>query len=1113
MAPGYTPYSNYYDPVGSQASQPQGYAYHNPTSSAFQPGTAADHPPPYTGYATGSYGSQNYPPNASAQHTGTLDNGAASDSATGASVGGLIGQDRQQGHARQSSRASNHQSSPVNNPRAPAAYAQPRQPSASVEPMANTTVDPSQVYDFRAEREKNAKAEAEKRRKTEEFEAAKRAGEARIAEKQRQADEAKRQAEEKLANEARRKAEEAGRKADEKAKVAAVAVETRKARESTNAASTLASLASSSNVPGPSDAPPVDDEEAQMRAMFQKMREFNSKNPATLAKLWEEERRSHAAQSQSPQPAKPTNAAPKAPKPKSPPKALKKVSSSNDKSAPITVTPQDRVQSFANPSTSRATPTTPTPQNQPPEAPAQSANANLWPPGKKGLLAEIAAEWLSSTNPQRVVSTTEILDRLDRNPNYVQLCESFETTGLQIDRAAFARELLRSVQQPGINAQPSPKIFDSSLMSANGIIARAAGTASPQAGDPKPKRRRATKAEMEQRRALGLSKGKSSANSNNMVDYEMPTYTTIQDTPRAAQMPLARTTEHMAPSPAHPISSHVQFINNNNSRQPSQSVALEQQSIVNVQQDPPIPVGSAQPTPEVKPESSPRPPANKEEAARKRGFGDLVDLTAEDSDEDVPPKRLMLGPQDQANQRQPLHQRQAGSFGKFPMHRPVAPSPGLPSQAFAVPGMPVTAQQFMPNHGFGMAPPADMGAKSPSAPSNAAVPPIVPSDIPAPPKRKGPSNEHLQAERIRGKMVVEPIMRDRVARRSAYDSRTIARDVLLATGRHPDMRPLNSHLNVMQKMLGDKGGMADTSGNKSDLATIRWDIIDPDPPRKSEQLKDSKTEDLSSSLARFTEIDGEDAVDEQDMSSTQKRGVVGDVGSARQSFPAVDNNKPPPKKRGRPPRASNSNNFISVNMTTPAANSGTRRQPSSQMRGTPTSATAARAPSSSQAPEGAVGYAAFRQLDANGNPIKKKGRPVGWRKSVHSREAQGLTPAKPGTSSATKPKPNIAKKEARLQEPTYQVYKCRWLGCSAELHSLEVLKKHIIKIHGQASAQDTYPCLWQSCRAKSGGEQSATFDHIDDWLAHVDKDHLQPVAWKLGDGPRGGLSGESDADA
>jgi hypothetical protein len=44
--------------------------------------------------------------------------------------------------------------------------------------------------------------------------------------------------------------------------------------------------------------------------------------------------------------------------------------------------------------------------------------------------------------------------------------------------------------------------------------------------------------------------------------------------------------------------------------------------------------------------------------------------------------------------------------------------------------------------------------------------------------------------------------------------------------------------------------------------------------------------------------------------------------------------------------------------------------------------------------------------------------------------------------------------------------------------------------------------MWQGC------DSAPSFKDISDWLGHVDKEHMQPVAWKLGDGPRGGLSGE-----
>ena len=1082
------------------------------------------------------------------------------------------------GHSKQPSRSSNQHPSPVTNTRAPLHLNDNRQASASAEP-ANTTVDPSQVYDFRAEREKKAKAEAEKRRKMEEIEAAKKAEEARIAEEKRKADEAvrqaaeakrqaeevKRQAEEMRINEERRRAEQAKRKADEKTaavKAAAKAEaerkkeEQRKASESKNAASTLASLATSSNVLEPSSAvpppPPINDEEAEMRAMFQKMREFNSKNPSMLAKLWEEERRTHAAQSQSPQPSNAAQSAqPAQPAPK--PSVHKKAPSSTPLSGSTATPAQLNVSRSSNATAPPSAATAATGPMIPAKAPeanvaqknAPQANTHLWPPGKKGLLAEIAARWLHSMNPQRVITTTEILERLDMNPIYVQLCESLEAMGLRFERAAFARELLRGIPPAGATNQTSPKAAEAAIMSANGTVAEATGVvAAPAVDNPKPKRSRATKAEMEQRRSLGLVKGinkqvkKDTQSSNNgMVDYEMPSFS-VPDAPPGEY--VSHMPEATAMSSTQPFGmSPPQFsVSDDHSRQPSLSLQPERRSVSGVQQGKPTPVGSAQPVQEVKPPSPARPPADKEEAARKRGFGDLVDLTADDSDDgDLPPMKMMKASQgplpggyqkQHANVQRPQQPHQpnhqynqqqshpAGAFDRFRNPPSAVPSPQNAGSPFSVPGISTAQTLFMqPNGSFGKAPTAVMSAGTGPMPGPAtptlAKPPTVPNPVPQPPKRKGPTNEQLQHERIRGRMVVEPIMRDRVARRSTYDSRTIARDILLATGRHPDMRPLNSHLNAMQKLLGDRGGMLDQSGNKSDLATIKWDIIDPSPPKKAGMPAKSQNDDKGAAddndVKCSTEVagDGEDADDEEDetrpASQVAREGEGSTRGSAFDLRASVDANMKPlkiPKKRGRPPRTSapTAGSFTSVNSpmeSTPRALSGTPRQISTQPQSIPT-----------MAPTGTpVGYAAFRQYDQDGKEIKKKGRPVGWRKSIHSREAQGLTPKK---SLSAKPKPSAPRAEIQLQEPKYQVYRCQWLDCDAQLHSLEVLKKHVTKVHGHPDVEGEYRCRWRGCNLNT--EASTPFKDISGWLAHIDRDHLQAVAWKLGDGPRGGLSGE-----
>lgn len=70
--------------------------------------------------------------------------------------------------------------------------------------------------------------------------------------------------------------------------------------------------------------------------------------------------------------------------------------------------------------------------------------------------------------------------------------------------------------------------------------------------------------------------------------------------------------------------------------------------------------------------------------------------------------------------------------------------------------------------------------------------------------------------------VVKPLNKRRALRRSEYNAKTIARDVLIAAGRHPDMRALNAHLDSLRRNF-----YAVEFG--SDLATFNWDLVDPKP--------------------------------------------------------------------------------------------------------------------------------------------------------------------------------------------------------------------------------------------------------------------------------------------
>lgn len=963
-------------------------------------------------------------------------------------------QAHQQGHGAQHSRSSAHHPSPQM--ASQQVQGNNRQHSASVEPAA-TTVNPSQVYDDRAERQRKAQIEAEKRRKREADEAARKAEEDRIAAEKRKEEE------DRQAEEDQRKADaEAAKKKAADRKVQQRTQKRAEKRESKTAATALQQMASSSRVPATeSEAPPVFDEESEMRAMFKKMREFNSKNPAMLAKMWEEERKAHAPQSPQQPKAGPAATLAQASSSAMPPPAQNRAASQQQfRPFQKPLPPPKQTSTAQNVATS----------NQPV---ATQSNTSLWPPQKKGALAEAAGAWLRSLpeNRGKNVGADVIMKILGENPSYVQLCEALEAHGYRFERSLLARELLKAVPD-GIKASAQSS-RSTPLGQVNATAPQVNG------GEEVPKKRGPGRPPKDK----SATKERQSSFNQGPVAYGVPSFAPLADAAREVNSMNDVPTPHMQGGPVQPPSWANPYFDNesqsaaqNGSRAPSQSQPPEQK-------------------PEKKPEEPRKPPVNKEEAARKT-FGDLVDLTAEDSDDDGPPKKVLQTTNGQMN---------GVSF------QPPAPPIEKPKPGFKSFQQPMTFGDF---YRPGQPPPgAAVGLGNfPSVPQAQKAPPLQPSSTQQPPavlRPSGPSEERKQHERIKGKMLVEPIMRDRVARRSKYDSRTIARDVLLATGRHPDMRALNAHLNGMQKLLSTHGGGYETEGgrgDRSDLSTIRWDIIDPEPEMKAE----AKNSVVANAGAYDMAADADDEDDNTPVAPPRVVRQTVENGDGTVSHVAVANqiSSKPSKRRGRPPRAS-----------LPAAQ--TLSTPLRQLTGIAPntapgrSAATAGPPAANMSGDRPVGYSAFRQTttDADGNIVKKKGRPVGWRKSIHSRAAQGLAPGS-GTQSNQPSKLRQSQKPRAEVEPKYQVWKCRWQDCSAELHNLETLKKHVVKLHGKANANGVFECLWEGCIYSNNhcgkGKHQATpvnLGQINEWLSHVDKKHLEPVAWELGDGPRGGLSG------
>ena len=89
------------------------------------------------------------------------------------------------------------------------------------------------------------------------------------------------------------------------------------------------------------------------------------------------------------------------------------------------------------------------------------AKGTIWPEKDKAKLAAAAKRALESYGPNqgKTIATALIHSMLDRNPSYDQLCELLTAEGFQLDRSQFARTLLAVVPsadspQPAANSGP-----------------------------------------------------------------------------------------------------------------------------------------------------------------------------------------------------------------------------------------------------------------------------------------------------------------------------------------------------------------------------------------------------------------------------------------------------------------------------------------------------------------------------------------------------------------------------------------------------------------------------------------------------------------------------------
>lgn len=358
-----------------------------------------------------------------------------------------------------------------------------------------------------------------------------------------------------------------------------------------------------------------------------------------------------------------------------------------------------------------------------------------------------------------------------------------------------------------------------------------------------------------------------------------------------------------------------------------------------------------------------------------------------------------------------------------------------------------------------------------------------------PPRQSIPNRLGVETLAARNRRHAKPLNRVEGLKKNYYDPKTIARDILIAAGRHPTERPLNAH------MAGLLGRHVDID---SDLATFDWDAIDPGgPPMPQVEYVDIVAGPPQYQLGQRVDVqmgNGRSSSKERAgrLPNLDKRTAKGLLPGGASATP-VSSIAPTSESM--------------INPLHQAANSLVKRLSSlrhSQVPGPDVAKDPSRPHHLSSQPKSSP-QSSWRQppsittstMISNEAAIpKRRGRPPGAKSKNMSVAA--VQRAARQITSVTSPSPS---------GPHLPVFRCRWKGCKAHLHNSETLRQHISKVHGQLEDNtNEYACWWKKCRylkedSEGMWQPVQTFSSHKDWLKHIERDHIYPITLKQGDGP------------
>ncbi|KAF9883852.1 hypothetical protein FE257_002743 [Aspergillus nanangensis] len=315
---------------------------------------------------------------------------------------------------------------------------------------------------------------------------------------------------------------------------------------------------------------------------------------------------------------------------------------------------------------------------------------------------------------------------------------------------------------------------------------------------------------------------------------------------------------------------------------------------------------------------------------------------------------------------------------------------------------------------------------------------------------------------LRSRMdIVTPLNQADALKKSTYNPETIARDVLIATGRHPTEKSLNYHL----VRLRDAFPQVKFS---SDLSTFRWDLVDSN--ERATEPRDTTARSSNATAGAIPRPQPEPSVPTTNTipaAITTPAITTPAITTPAIATPAITT--PAITTPAITTPAINAFTAVNtINGKTPSPATKPAQAPLPQLKSPVQQETRLNSPKPISLPR--------QQSPAHSsNPV------------VHPKMVGKRPPGRPPKNSKIQQQKTTISVEPPLK---YLIYRCGWENCQAELHNLEMLKKHTSKVH----IPHTITCQWKGC-SFSKSLPSAQL------LKHVRKEHIEPIAWELGDGP------------